>query len=160
MSQEDVFNGAKTGMALYIAYLNTVAQEIGMDRALALQTKMCENVGTNQGQMMKEQSGLDEFDAESAWPLVSATPASLGVSLEVMEENPLRVLVKCGRCSVFAAGQMMGLDTKTIETFCRSGPNRFMDAATKQLSPDLSHRLMKFRSAPDDFCYEEIVLEK
>jgi hypothetical protein len=160
MSQDDAFNAAKTAMALYVAYLNAVAREIGMDRALALHTEMYENIGASQGQVLKEQSGLDEFDAESAWSLVKTTPVSLGVSFDVLEDNPLRVLVKCGRCSVFEAGRMMGLDTEALQTFCRSGPNRFMDAATKQLNPNLSFRLLKFRFPPDDFCFEEIVLEK
>jgi hypothetical protein len=160
MSQDDAFNAAKTAMAFYMAYLNMVAQEVGMDRALALQTEMCENVGALQGRMLKEQSGLDEFDAESAWSLVKTTPTSLGLSLELLEDNPLRVLVKCGRCSIFEAGRMMGLDTETLETFCRSGPSKFLDVVTKELNPNLSYRLLKFRMPPDDFCFEEIVLEK
>jgi len=33
-------------------------------------------------------------------------------------------------------------------------------ARAKQLNPNLSYQLMKFRSAPDDFCEEAIVLKK
>jgi hypothetical protein len=35
-----------------------------------------------------------------------------------------------------------------------------MGATAKQLNPNLSFRVTKFRSTPDDFCEEEIVLEK
>jgi hypothetical protein len=159
MTIEDVFNGAKTALVLYNAYLKTVADEIGMVRALSLHADMCDTMGANQGQMLKEQSGMDEFDAKSAWSLVKIAPSSLGISLEVLEETPQSVLVKCGRCSVFEAGRMMGFNEDTIETFCRSGPNRFLDAATKQLNPLLGHKLVKFRSEPDDFCEEAIVFE-
>ena len=158
MAIEDVFNGARMGLMLYDALLNTVAQEIGMERALALQTKMCENMGAMQAKMMKEQAGIKEFDAKAAWPICQATPESLGISMEVVEESPQRVVVKLGRCSVYEAAQMLAMGAKTIETMCRSGPQRFMDAAAKELNANLSFQLWKFRSAPDDFCEEGIVL--
>jgi uncharacterized FlaG/YvyC family protein len=47
MAIEDVFNGAKTALTLFDAYTNTVAQEIGMERAVSLMTKMCENMGAH-----------------------------------------------------------------------------------------------------------------
>lgn len=159
MAIEDVFNGAKTALVLYNAYLNTVAGEIGMVRALSLHADMCDAMGSNQGQVLKEQSGMDEFDAKSTWSILKIALSNLGISLEVLEETPQSVLVRCGRCSVFEAGRLMGHDAETIETFCRSGPNRFMDAATKQLNPLLGHKLVKFRSEPDDFCEEAIVFE-
>jgi hypothetical protein len=51
----------------------------------------------------------------------------------------------------------MGVDAETIETLCRSGPVRFMDAVTKQLNPNYSYQLQRFRSGADDFCEEVIV---
>jgi len=54
---------------------------------------------------------------------------------------------------------MMGMDAKTIENLvCRSGSIKLMDAMVKQLNPNLSVRIKKFRSSADDFCEEEIVL--
>jgi hypothetical protein len=157
MAIEDVFNGAKTAMMLFDAYLNTVAQEIGMERALALQTKMGEQMGTLQAMMMKEQSGIKQFDAKVAWSLIRTIPDSLGVSIEVVEESPRRVVVKCGRCSIYEAAQMLGMDAKTIEAGCRAGPEKVMNAAAKELNPKLNFRVTKFRSTPDDFCQEEVV---
>lgn len=158
MAIEDVFNGAKAVSAFYHAYLNTVAQEIGMERALALHTKMCETMGAKQGKMMKEQAGIKEFDAKTAWSLTKTVPESIGISPEVVEESPQRVVYKESKCPIYEAAQMLGLDAKAIETLCHSGPERLMDTAVKQLNPNLSHRVRKFRSAPDDFCESEIVL--
>ncbi len=45
---EDIFNGAKSAFTFYDAFFNTVAQELGMERALELHTRMCETMGAAQ----------------------------------------------------------------------------------------------------------------
>lgn len=158
MSMEDALNAAKNAFAFYGAYLNTVAQEIGLERALALNTKMLETMGAMQGKMVKEQARIEEADAKAAHSLTKGIPGSLGLAFEVLEESPTTVRLKCARCSVCEGWQMAGMDDKTRETVCRTGPIRFMDAAVKQLNPRLSYQLAKYRSALDDFCEEQIVL--
>jgi len=158
MAIEDAFNGAKNAFTFYGAYLNTVAQEIGMERALALHTKMLETMGAMQGKMMKAQAGTEEVDAKAAWSVVKAVPGSLGLVFEVLEERPTTVRMKCRQCSLYEGWQMAGLDAKTRESMCRAGPLRFMDTAVKQLNPKLSYQLAKYRPASDGFCEEQIVL--
>lgn len=158
MAIEDVFNGAKTAYTHFFVYLNAVAQEIGMERTLALMAKTDETMGVMQGKMMKERSGMKEFDCKAAWSLVKTGPESLGITVEKLEESPQRVVMKVERCPVYEAAQMSGMDAKTIETLCRAASIKSMDAMAKQLNPNLSIRLRKFRSAADDFCEEEIVL--
>ena len=157
MGMEDVFNGAKSSMTFYDAYLKTVAEEIGMDRALSLHTKMHETMGTMQGEMIKEQSGIEEIDTKTALSLAKSIPESLGISMEVVEESPKSVVFKVGKCPIYEAAQMMGMDEETIETLCRNGAIRFMDTVTKQLNPNFSYQLQRFRSGADDFCEEVIV---
>jgi len=158
MATEDVFNAAKTAFTWFEAYFNTVAQEIGMERALSLFTKMCENMGAMQGRMMKDQAGIKEFDAKAAWSLMRTTPEGLGLSMEVVEESPQRVVVRFRKCPIYEAAQMLGMDAKTIETMCRTSTERLMGTLAKQLNPNLSYRLSKVKSALDDFCEEELVL--
>jgi len=158
MAIEDVFNGAKTAFSFYGAYLKTLTEEFGMERALALNTKMLESLGTMQGKKMKEEAGIKEFDAKAACSLLKTTPENVGMKLEVVEESPQRVVTRTGKCPIYEAGQMVGLDAKTMETICSRSSMRLMDAAAKELNPNLSYRLRKFRSGPDDFCEEEIVL--
>jgi hypothetical protein len=160
LAQEDAFKAATTALSLYGAYLSAVAQEIGMDRALAIQNKTFESMGAHQGQMMREQSHLQEHNAQTAWALISTIPKTLGVDLKVEEESPQRVSVRCDRCSVFEAAQSLEMDVKGIEAFCKAGPNRFMDAMARQLNPDLKFQVGKFRSSSDDFCEEELTLER
>ena len=159
MTTEDLFNGAKTAFTFYDAYFNTVAQELGTERALALHTRMCETMGAAQGQAAKQQAGVEAFDAQTAFPVLNAVPESIGIHSEVVEQSPQRVMIRPGRCSIYEAAQALGLDHETIETLCRAGPIRFMDAMAKQLNPNLSYRLVRYRSGPDDCCEEEIVLE-
>jgi len=155
MAREDVFNGARTAMMLFDAYLGTVAQEIGMEQAMGLLTKMCEGMGVMQGQIMKQQAGIKECDAKTAGALARTVPESLGIALQVIEESSQRAVVKCGQCSVYEAAQMLGMDA---ESFCRAGPLRFMDTVVKQLNPNLSWQVLKYRSSADDFCEEACVL--
>jgi hypothetical protein len=158
MTSEDVFAGARTALTFHSADLNAVAEEIGMERVVALQTKMCESMGSTIGEMMKGQEDSEEFHAKAAWSLVRSFKDCLGSSYEVSEEGPQRVVVKNGRCPIYEAARMVGMDADTIETGCRAGPIRLMDAVAKQLNPNLNLRVAKFRSSPDDFCAEEIVL--
>jgi hypothetical protein len=159
MGMEDTLNGATAAMTFFNSYIKTVADEIGMERAVDLHTKMCKTTGAMQGQMMKEQAGIEEIDAKAAWSIVKAIPEGIGISSEVIEESPQEVVVKLHKCPVYTAGQMLGLDAETIETMCRNGSAQLMHAATKELNPNLSYQLRKYRSGPDDFCEEAIVQE-
>ncbi len=157
MGMEDTYNGATAAMTFFNSYLKTVADEIGMKRAVELFAKMCTTTGSMQGQMMKEQAGTDEIDAKAAWSIVKAIPEGIGISSEIIAESPQEVVVKLHNCPVYTAGQMLGLDAETIETMCRKGSAQLMHNATKELNPNLSYQLRKFRSGPDDFCEEAIV---
>jgi hypothetical protein len=153
---EDRYNGATSAMTFMNAYIKTVAEEIGMDRAVSLLTRMCESMGAMQGKILKEKAGAEEFDIKAAWSLVKTVPEAIGIGAEVIKESPKEIVVKTGRCPLYSAGQMLGMDNATIETMCRSGAARLMDTITKELNPDFSYELRKFRSGEEDFCEEAI----
>ena len=157
MGMEDTFNGAMTAMTFFNAYENTVVEEIGEEQMLNMLTKMCETMGAMQGTMMKEQAGTQEIDAKTAWSMVRSVPESLGMGSEVMEESPEKVVAKMGRCPIYTAAQMLGVDVKTMESRCRGSSVKFMDSVVKQLNPNFRYELRKFRKSADDFCEEAIV---
>jgi hypothetical protein len=157
MSIEDKLSGATTAMTFLYAYINTIAEEDGMERAIALQAKMCENMGVMQGQMMKEQAGVDEIDLKTAWSMANTIPDGLGISTEIIEDTPEGIVAKFGPCPIYTAAQMLGMDHSTIEELCKKGSATFMGTMTQQLNPNLKHELRKFRSSADDFCEEGIV---
>ena len=157
MAIEDTYNGAASAMTFMNAYIKTVAEEIGMDRAISLLNRMCEAMGAMQGKILKEKAGAEELDIKAAWALVKRVPEGIGIGAEVITESPKEIVVKMGRCPLHSAGQMLGMDNNTIETMCRNGPARLMDTITKELNPNFSYQLRKFRSGKDDFCEEAIV---
>jgi len=160
MTIEDTFRGAKNGYIYSYAYLTMVAEEIGMERAIALQTKMCEARGAIDGKTIKEQVEIKDFDAKAAASIAENYVGSIGMRLEVIEESPQKVSFKVARCPLYEAAQELKLDAETIEHLCRAGPVRNMDSMVKQLNPILDYELRKFRSSEENFCEEVIVLGK
>ena len=158
MGSMDVLHGATNAFTFFFGYLNTVGQEIGMDRAIALDTKMAEMMGMAQGQVVKAQSGLDEIDLAMASSLAGRSiEESLGISSEVIEESAQRITSRVGRCPIYEAAQALGMDGATIEALCRASAIRYMDTMVKQWNPELSYRLNEFRSSADGHCVEEVV---
>ena len=87
MAVEDTFKGAKSGLTFLNAYINGAAKVIGMEQALALDTKICEAMGTAQGNMIKKQTGIEEFDAKTAHQLLwNAVEEGFGILSEVIEK--------------------------------------------------------------------------
>jgi hypothetical protein len=158
MAVEDTFNGAKNGYLMLHAYTNTVAQAIGMEQALALATKMSETMGAAEGMMYKGQAGIEEFDTRAAYQGLNTSIEGVGILSEVIEESPQKMIFKVGRCPIYEAAQVLGMDTKAIDANCRASSISFMEAMVKELNPNLSYQLTKFRSSADDYCEEAIVL--
>jgi len=158
MTKEDAFNAATFAFASYDGFFGTVAEAIGMEQTLALQSQADEVMGAAQGKMIKEQAGVDQVDAQTAHALLENILATLGMSSEVIEASPQKVVLKAGRCPIYEAGLAIGMEPAQIEAMCRAGPIKFMSAAAQQLNPDLSYSLQAFRSVPEEGCIEQIVL--
>ncbi len=159
MASTDTLNGAKSAFTFFYAYLNAVGQEIGMDRATALDAEMCEMMGAAQGKAMKDQVGLDEIGIAMAASLVGRSiEEGLGITSEVIEESAQRIASKVGRCPIYEAAEALGMDGASIEASCRATSLRYMDTMVKQLNPHFSYRLSEFRPAADGYCVEEVVV--
>ena len=160
MTNEDAFNVAKNVFSMYGTFFNAVAQEIGVEQALNLHTKTCEMMGAHMGQTTKEQMGIKELDAKTAAMVNRSVVSGFGISNVDVEEKPTSVLIKTYECPVYEGNRAVGIDDENIEVMCRKGPIIFMETFYKQLDPNVSYQLKKFRSAPDDCCEEEITLRK
>lgn len=84
---------------------------------------------------------------------------SSDIVLDVLEASPTAIRWKVGRCPDYEGLQKAGLDNKTVECHCRCGEKRW-EGLVKQLNPNLIFKMRTFRSKPDDFSEEEIVLTK
>jgi hypothetical protein len=161
MTVTHTFNGAKNGFTFLFAYLNMVAQDIGMERAMALDANMCEAMGAAWGQSIKAQAGIEEADARAAVSLARAfLSEAIGISTEVAEEGTETVMLRVGRCPLYEAAQVLGMDNTAIEALCRTGAIRYMDAMVKQFNPDLDYELGQFRLSADAPCVETIAVER
>ena len=159
MTTQDTFNGAKSGLTFMRAYVNTVAQEIGVEKALTLDTKVSEALGAMNGKMIKEQLGDREIGVkEASQVLLNVIEKGYGIQSDVVDESPDKIACKIGKCPVFESAQALGMDVKDIEATCRASAIIFMDSIAKQLNPNLSYQLTKFRSTADECCEETIVL--
>ena len=156
MASEDAFIAAKSVFMLFYGYVGAVAREIGQEKAEALMAETCNFAGTMHGAMTKEQLGIKEPNAKTAWSMAKQAKDNLGADYEVIEESAQRVVTKNRRCPMYEAAHDLGMDAAAIEKRCLLGPMGFMAAAVKQLNPDMELRVRKFRSGPDDFCEEEI----
>ena len=159
MSTEDKLEGARNGLAFFYNFFNIVGQEIGVEKALEFSIKTDAIMGEAQGKMIKEQFGETEIDLNTATTMALDTiKEGFGINSEVLTKHQNRVVIRCSRCPAFEAAQGAGIDNKTIETLCRSGSMKFMDAMVKQLNPKLSYQLVEFRSGATECCEEEILL--
>lgn len=160
MAVQDTFNGAKSGLTFMQAYLSMVGQEIGMEKALALDVKTSQMLGKAQGMMIKAQAGVEEVDIKTGEKMLSALiEEGFGITSEVNDESSNMINCKVGRCPVYESAEMIGMDNKAIEAGCRAGAITFMDSVAKQLNPKLSYKLTKFRSSADGCCEESVVMD-
>jgi len=160
MSTEDAFNGAKIAYTDFYTYIDNAIQGLGMKRTCALMTKSDEARGVKVGKMIKSQAGGKVFDANEASQTILDMAKEIGATDDVLEKSPEKVVTvtKFGNCPLYEAAKATGMDDKTIETLCHAGALVFFDNMVKQLNPNLSYRLRKFRSVDDGGCVEEIVL--
>lgn len=157
MATNEVFTGVDRGLWFYYSFFNTVSRELGIERALALQAKATENLMGQRGQTAQGKPGIQKLDAKTAGSLIKTRIESLGFVLETVEESPQRVKFKCTLCPMYAAARAMGTDDRAIEAICRASAIKMVDANVKRLNPDLTFKVTKFRSSPNDYCLEEIV---
>lgn len=159
MASADTFSGAKNAFTYMFAYVNTVGEDIGMERALNLDTKMCMAMGTAQGMAMKEQAGMEPSSPQVVASLTERfLEDGLGITSQTLEEDAQKRLFKVGRCPLYEAAEALGMDNASIESLCRSGAIQFMDSLVKQLNPALSYQLREFRSSAEESCIEGMFL--
>jgi predicted ArsR family transcriptional regulator len=115
MTKQDAFNAAQFAYTTYDAMWAAMAQQMGKEQALALERSALESLGAAQGQMLKEQAGVDDVDVQTAYSLLTAAIATLGFETEVLETSSECVTFNTGPCPIYEAGRSLGWDHETIE---------------------------------------------
>lgn len=157
MTQAEVFTGSKSGLTFLFAYQQAVAQEIGMEQALALNAKMVQALGTAQGQDLRSRADREEIPPKLAASLTGEfLEQALGIRSRMKEGSAEKAVIKIGRCPSYEAAAELGMEHSAIEAPCRAGSIPYMDALVKQLNPDVVYDLTQFRPSAQDPCVEVI----
>lgn len=158
MTNEDVFNGARNAFVSYLTLFDAVSREIGKERAATLLSEANKSSATEMAQRYKVQKGDSGIDLQTATTMArNVIDDSYGISSEIVEESPERIVLRIRRCSVFEAGQAAGISPETIEAQCRAGALTYMNTLVSQLNPNLGYKLVKCRNTADGFCEEAVV---
>jgi len=145
MASIEAFNAAKNMASMYGAFFKTVAQEIGMERALALQSKAYETFGPELAEMFKEP------DLKKVASKIQEMYTSSGTVAETNVE-PTKIVSKVLKCPWYEGLQAAGLSHEEIMAWCQhSGEGEILPNVTSTV---------RFRSSADDFCIEEIEVKK
>ncbi len=159
MSNNDKLRGATSAFTLHYAYLNSVAQELGFDRAETISADVCRMMGTARGKRIKELMDLEELTPETAAEVArKSIEEDFGIISYAIEAGPERIVLQCEQCPVYDGALNAGMNHEAIENQCRFAPLGYMDALIRELNPKLNYRLRKFRNSADGKCEEEIVL--
>jgi hypothetical protein len=159
MTAADTFRGAKSGLTFLFAYQNTVAQQIGREQALALNSQMTTALGSAQGKVLREHVYVQAIPPKLAASLAGEfLEQALGIRSRAVDGSAESVEIEVGRCPIYEAAEALGMEHAAIEAPCRAGSIPYMDALIKQFNPDLAYDLSRFRQSADGSCLEVIAL--
>ena len=157
MIKEEVFQATKKIYGLYGAFFKTVAQEVGIEKALALHTHAHEEQGIASGKMLKEKMGDQGLDIQRLASVLRESNLSIGIDSELAHANSSSALFRNSRCPIYDGYRMGGLEDETAEALCQKGATAKLGSMLKQLGPNITYRLKHYRVKPDQSCEEEIL---
>jgi hypothetical protein len=156
MGSEAAFNAAKGAFSMYGALLKDVAQDIGMEKALALHARRGEDFGAMTAGMIRDALGDDEFNMQAVASVLSGAAKEMGLVAEI-EATPNSATMKISQCPIYEGCKVAGWSHEEIGTMCK----RLAAAEASEIKktyPQLS-ACVTFRSASDESCVEEFVWE-
>ncbi len=160
MASQDAYNAAAFAYAGNHALLGAVIQEMGPEKAVALDGQIYTQLGAAQGRQLKAQAGIEgDADLQTTFAVLSQVMTTLGIDYDVIERSPELIAVKVGRCPIYAGAAAVGWENQMIAVTCGAAAMGFLDAAAKQFNPKLTWRMRTFRTNLEDGCIEELVLQ-
>ncbi len=156
MTEEQVFVATRKVYALYAAFFKAVAQEIGIEKALALHALAHEEQGMASAKLIKEKIGDAPFDLQKLGLILQQSNLSIGINSELVEATGSSALFKNWQCPMYDGYRMGGLDDETAEALCQKGAAAKLGTMLKEIDPRITYRLKSYRLKPDEPCDEEI----
>jgi hypothetical protein len=158
MAKDGAFNATKAAFAMYGGLLRDVAQEIGIEKAIALHARRGEAFGAELAEMTKKALGKKKLNMKTFVSFETQAGEVFGMNGQIREEKKNSCKVIWARCAIYEGLSSAGLDHQTIESLCSKMSGVEYAELTKAF-PQFSG-CVKFRSAPDQPCVEEFALVK
>ena len=159
MSEKDVLSGATVAYTAYFAYVKTLIQDMGKEKALAYMTQSDTARGIKAGAEIKAEAGGKDFSVKETLETIVEMAKGIGGIDTVLEvtDDSAKTVTAFGKCPVYEAGKAVGMEDEEIETLCRASSLPFLDSVVRQLNPNLCYTVTAFRSEEYKGCVEEIV---
>jgi hypothetical protein len=156
MAKEHAYQAAMSAMSLYGGLFKTIADDVGLDKALEYHGKQGEPFGIMIGETMKQQLGDKAPTTEAIKSVTQPSMESFGFETE-FEMSPTELSVKVIRCPFYDGYKMAGLDHETIGKMC-SALSSGEFAKLKEYYPNISGSV-KFRDSAEGYCLEKFILK-
>jgi hypothetical protein len=144
--------------SLYGAFFNEVAKELGEKKALALHERVHDRMGAETGRKLREEMGIIKYDLKALAEILRKSNVGIGIDSQLVE-GPSSLLLRNARCPMYDGYRMGGLSDEAAEALCQVGAPAKLGSTLKELNPNVSYRLTRYRQKPTERCEEEIRLE-
>jgi hypothetical protein len=158
MIREEVFQATKKVFGLYGAFFDVVAQEMGIEKALSLHVRAHETLGIKAGKALCEVVGTAGCDIHKLGAILRESNLSIGIESELKHADATSAVFHNLQCPLYEGYRMGGLDEHTAEVLCQLGAPAKLGSTLRQLNPNLTHRITRYRTRLDEPCEEEITL--
>ncbi len=154
-------HGSTTGLVFLGAYEQILEKEYGKERATALTEMVMQSVAQAHAKMIKEESGLQEFDLVFLHAIIPGLLyENMGIEFSAVEQTANTIVYNVGRCPVYESSVLLGFEPTAIESRCRATGLKYLEAVLKELNPKASVELDSFRSSPSEPCQESFVISQ
>lgn len=162
MKEKNEFTGAVDVYRSYFGCMNTMIQELGAEKVLAMMSESDKNRGIQVGQEIRASSGGEDFDIPKALYTIIDMASDIGGQDTILDVSDTHgaTVTKFGKCPVYEGAKALGMDDTEIEQICRASSLVFLNSVVKQLNPKLKYVVSAFRSEEYGGCVEEIVIDE
>jgi hypothetical protein len=157
MSKKDSYNATKQTFQVYGGFFKEAAQEMGMEKALALHGNQGKPLGAALAGMLREELGRKKLNFAAIETVMTKALQSWGMTPAYEKKRGI-LKVKHAHCPIYDGLSSVGFDHQTIEMMCHRMAALEYDEI-KQAFPQLS-ACVKVRASAEEPCIEEFAIVK
>jgi hypothetical protein len=156
MAKEDAFNATMNSWSMYGGLFKTIADDVGLEKALEYHAKQGEPFGMMIGETLKQQLGDKKPTTEVLKAILQPSMESFGFDPE-LNVSPTEISLKIPRCPFYEGFKMAGFDHETIGKTC-SAMSSVEFAKIKEYYPDIEGSV-EYRDSSEGYCLEKFTFK-